>query len=104
LIAAAIRMRNQSASTTGVYELRLQTVNPATGAPQLTTLGVAHRHSNEISDTTPAWVRFNFPSPQRLRPGRQYALVITLTGGTAGWLWTTTPTSRVRVGSCSSTA
>ena len=69
LIAVEIRIRNQSASTIGFYDLRLHTVDPASGMPHFTTLAVANRLADHISDTTAEWVRFNFPVPQRLQPG-----------------------------------
>src|SRR5688572_12404380 len=76
LTGASLWFRNRSTGTTGTYELRLQTVNPATGVPQETTLGVALRPSNTVSDTALTWVHFSFSNPPKLKPGRQYALVI----------------------------
>lgn len=85
LTGASLRFRNRSTGTTGTYELRLQTVNPATGVPQETTLGVALRPSNTVSDTALTWVHFSFSNPPKLKPGRQYALVIQRFNTTDGW-------------------
>lgn len=87
LIAAAMFFRNDSATTTGTYELQLQTVDPATGFPQGVTLGLARRSATGISATTIEPVKFTFPTPPRLLPGRQYALALTLVNSTSRW-WT----------------
>ena len=50
LIAAAMFFRNDSATTTGTYELQLQTVDPSTGFPQGVTLGLARRSATGRSN------------------------------------------------------
>ena len=84
LTAAAMRFANASAATTGLYEFRVQTVNPTTGVPEGKILGGVTRSANTISATAPTWVRFDLPVPIQLLPGRQYALVLTLFG-TGSW-------------------
>lgn len=84
LTAAAIWFRNEPATTSGVYQFTVQTVNQATGVPEETVLGGVLRSANLISATSPTWVRFDLPVPVQLLPGRQYALVLTLLGA-GGW-------------------
>jgi hypothetical protein len=52
-------------------------VDSATGVPQATTLGLALRSSTTVG-TEFSFVRFTFPAPPLLRPGKQYALVLTM--------------------------
>lgn len=86
LTAVAVRLRNQNATVTGTYNLQLNAVRAGTGMPEETTLALAQRSSASLPDDTLDWVRFDFPSPPQLQPGRQYAIVLSLLGSTAGWV------------------
>lgn len=86
LTAAAVRIRSFSSTLPGHFELRLNTVDPATGVPQETTLATARRPRSSVSNTTTEWVRFTFKSPKRLQPGRKYALALSVTDATEYWL------------------
>ena len=84
LQAASLWLRNDSARPPITYELRVNTVDPATGLPQRgTTLALAELSSSQVSDTTLGWVRFPFPNPPQLAAGTQYALVLRMLGGTS---------------------
>jgi hypothetical protein len=85
LVAAAFRFRNQTAAALGTYQFRVQPVDPATGLPQPTILGVVERSAETISNTTLSWVRFDLPVPPRLLPGRKYALVLSLLNVAGIW-------------------
>jgi hypothetical protein len=85
LIAAKLWIRTPTVAASGTYELRLQTVDPATGVPQQTTLGVTLRSSDDVSNTELVPVRFDFPVPYQLQPGRRYALALSLVNSTSGW-------------------
>ncbi len=86
LTAAAVRIRSFSSTLPGHFELRLNTVDPATGVPQETTLATARLPRSSVSNTTTEWVRFTFKSPKRLQPGRKYALALSVTDATEYWL------------------
>ncbi len=85
LFTVILGLRNQPATFTGTYELRLQTVDPATGIPLPTTLGLTQRAAADVSDTELVPVRFDFPVPVPLKPRRRYALMLALGNGANVW-------------------
>jgi hypothetical protein len=99
LTAAEFRIQNEPGATAGLYELRLNRVDPATGVPQEVTLALTQRSAASVSETTLTWVRFTFQTPRRLQPGQKYALVLSRVGAAVPWL------TEVRVGDvCPDTA
>lgn len=96
LVAVAMWIRNDSAATTGTYELRLRRVDPDTGLPEAQTLATAQRSSDDVSDTTLDWVRFDFELiPPLVEAGEQYALLLSKTPSAPGswvtWLMNPNP-------------
>ena len=66
--------------------MRLNSVDAGPGTPQHTTLAIAQRSTDSVSDTELKPVRFTFPTPPTLLAGKRYALVLMLFDPTDdGW-------------------
>lgn len=80
LTTVELYFARQQADTTGNFLVQINTVDPATGVPQQNTIASAIKPAVDVSRNLDL-VSFTFSDPPTLRPGRQYAILLSWPGG-----------------------